>query len=63
VSKHSVLPPPPLQAMSWWHHYQHSSMVEAAAVYWLAPFAGALLGGLIYRSARGGLVRGEGGGV
>jgi glycerol uptake facilitator-like aquaporin len=38
-----------LQAMSWWHHYQHQSMMEQALVYWLAPFGGALLGGLLYR--------------
>jgi hypothetical protein len=43
-----------VQAMSWWHHYQHQSMMEQALVYWMAPFAGALMGGLLYRWVWGG---------
>lgn len=38
-----------LQAISWYHHFQHQSLFEQALVYWVAPFAGALLGGLVYR--------------
>jgi hypothetical protein len=38
-----------LQAFSWYHHYQGHSWMEQISVYWLAPFAGAMLGGLLYR--------------
>lgn len=38
-----------LQAFSWYHHYQGHSWSEQILVYWLAPFAGAMLGGLLYR--------------
>ncbi|WIA17089.1 hypothetical protein OEZ85_013988 [Tetradesmus obliquus] len=39
----------PAVAFSWYHHYQGHSWLEQIAVYWLAPFAGAMLGGLLYR--------------
>jgi hypothetical protein len=43
------LPLLPPQAFSWYHHYQGHSWMEQILVYWLAPFAGAMLGGLLYR--------------
>lgn len=39
-----------LQAFSWVHHYQGHSWQEQIMVFWLAPFAGAALGGLLYRA-------------
>eukprot|EP00878_Enallax_costatus_P017449 GHUV01018329.1.p2 GENE.GHUV01018329.1~~GHUV01018329.1.p2 ORF type:complete len:119 (+),score=40.01 GHUV01018329.1:607-963(+) len=40
----------PAVAFSWFHHYQGHSWTEQITVYWLAPFAGAMLGGLLYRA-------------
>eukprot|EP00775_Hariotina_reticulata_P013405 gene13405-13533_t len=39
----------PAMAFSWFHHFQGHSWQEQICVYWLAPFAGAMLGGLLYR--------------
>eukprot|EP00882_Tetradesmus_deserticola_P021403 GHRQ01023174.1.p1 GENE.GHRQ01023174.1~~GHRQ01023174.1.p1 ORF type:complete len:275 (+),score=85.91 GHRQ01023174.1:178-1002(+) len=39
----------PAVAFSWYHHYQGHSWMQQILVYWLAPLAGAVLGGLLYR--------------
>ena len=44
----------PAVAYGWWHHFNEAhSLQEQLVVFWAAPFAGAIAGGLLYRAVRG----------
>jgi hypothetical protein len=44
-----------MQAFSWhWHYFiGQRDLMEQLLVFWLAPFFGALVAGMLYRLARG----------